>query len=117
MERKGLNAPHKQDIHRNLVRDHNPNIIFVQETKMGKEKVEKIRIFKNNGVVGFSSEVASRWVSIFCNQNHVQGSVIMENMNYLSVNFVHIKMDFEWVTTTLYAPNSKASRSQFWKKV
>lgn len=62
---RGLNGLNKQDILRNLIRDQNPDIILVQETKMSKEKVEKLNMFKVGGVCGSSSNGASRGVAIF----------------------------------------------------
>ncbi|GLJ54307.1 hypothetical protein SUGI_1165180 [Cryptomeria japonica] len=41
------------------VGNHKPDVVRIQETKMSKEKVEKIRIFKENGVIGSNSEGAS----------------------------------------------------------
>lgn len=53
-----LNGLHKQEVLRNLVRHHKLDIVLIQETKMSKDKVEKIKVFKNCGVVGDSLDGA-----------------------------------------------------------
>ena len=40
---RGLNIIHKLDIVHNFVREHKPDILFLQETKMEKEKAKKIK--------------------------------------------------------------------------
>ena len=39
---RGLNSIHKLDIVQNFVREHKLDILVLQETKMDKEKVEKL---------------------------------------------------------------------------
>ena len=40
---RSLNGSHKREIIRNLIRDHRPDILLIQETKMKKEILGKIK--------------------------------------------------------------------------
>lgn len=75
---RGMNAPHKQDILRNVVKDYKLDILLVQETKMSKDKVEKLRIFQKGGVSSYSSVGASRGSAIFWNLKTIKGEIVFE---------------------------------------
>lgn len=47
------------------IRDHRPDILLVQESKMPKEKVEKIKMFQFCGVEGNNFEGASGGIVTF----------------------------------------------------
>ena len=49
---RGLNNPHKHDILKNMIRDNRPDIFVIQETKMLKEKVEGLPIFRGGKIIG-----------------------------------------------------------------
>lgn len=84
---------------------------------MVKEKVKKIKIFKNGGVAGSSSDGSSGGIVVFWNQNNIRGEVVEVNLNFLSIKFIHLKSNFEWVNTNIYATNTKAGRAKYWKLV
>ncbi|XP_059066359.1 uncharacterized protein LOC131857675 [Cryptomeria japonica] len=113
----GMNAPHKQDVLRNIVRDHKPDVVLIQETKMCKNKVESIRIFKSNGVIGTSLKGASGGTTIFWNQNTILGKEIASSVSRTSILLEHIKDNSVWVITNIYVPNSKAGRIKFWRSM
>lgn len=102
---------------RNFIRDHNPNIILVQETKISKEKVEKLKFFNQGGVCGISSNGAFGGVAIFWNKKTIDGDLIDEDGNIISMRVKCIAEGQEWVVTKIFAPNSKAARSMFWDKI
>lgn len=54
----GLNNPHKKDVLHNFVRDHKLDILLIQETKISKEKVEKIKLFQHCSTHGNNSNGA-----------------------------------------------------------
>lgn len=56
---RGLNSCHKQDIVCYFARDHKSNILLIQETKMPKERVEKLKFFKFCESLGSSFDGAS----------------------------------------------------------
>lgn len=91
---RGINGPHKQDILRNIVRDHKLDVVLIQETKMNKEKVEKNNSFSFGGVVGSSFEGASRGVAIFWNKKVIEGEVVQAEGNLVRIRFKHIRDDF-----------------------
>lgn len=56
---RGLNSCHKQDIVHNFSRDHKIDILLIQETKMPKERVEKLKFFNFCDSLGSSFDGAS----------------------------------------------------------
>lgn len=71
---------------------------------MSKEKGEKIRIFKNNSVIGSSSEGGSGGTAIFWNQKTIKGKEIISALNRNSMQLEHIKDNFVWVLANVYGP-------------
>ena len=49
---RGLNNPHKQDIIKNMIRDNKLDIVLIQETKMLKDKVEGLLVFRGGNIIG-----------------------------------------------------------------
>lgn len=95
------------------MRDHKLDVVLVKETKMSKEKVERIRIFKENKVIGTNSKGAFGGTTIFWNKNTITGKEIISAFNRNSVLLEHIKDNFVWVLSNVYAPNSKSGRAKF----
>lgn len=64
---RGLNNPHKKDLLANLVRDHKPDVILIQEMKMPIERLECLKkiFFKECGLHGFDVDGASGDVATF----------------------------------------------------
>lgn len=91
---RGLNSHHKKDVLLNFVRDHKPDLIFVQETKMPKDKVESLRNFQNCGVHGNSFAGASGGIVTFWNKMFIKGEPLMENGNVVATRFTHIRDNF-----------------------
>ena len=48
-----------------MIRDNGPDIFVIQETKMLKDKVECLPIFKGGRIIGNDSEGASGGMAIF----------------------------------------------------
>lgn len=114
---RGLNNPHKHDIIRNMIRDSNPDIFLIQETKMSREKVESLKFFKNGNISGGSSEGASGGIATIWNLNTVKGQIIIQESNFSCIKFEHLKDGSSWVLTNIYAPNTLKARNSFWKKI
>ncbi|XP_059067365.1 uncharacterized protein LOC131858218 [Cryptomeria japonica] len=114
---RGLNSPHKQDVLRNLVREHKPDIVIIQETKMNKEKVEKIKLFKDGEVFSGISDGASGGIAIFWNLRRVSGEPVKQDINLDFIRFHHIGDGTSLLLTNIYAPNNRFGRRKFWKKL
>ena len=77
---QGLNNPHKQDILKNMIRDNRPDILVIQETKMLKDKVESLPIFKSGKVIGNDSVGASGGLSIFGLMDGFKGRLFFKTL-------------------------------------
>lgn len=109
----GLNSLHKQDVVHNFVRDHRPDILLVQDSKLSKEKVEKIKMFNFCGVHSNKSEGASGGIVTFWNLNFIRGEPLFESTNHVATKFFHVRDIFCWIQSNIYAPNSRGARKKF----
>lgn len=91
MELVGSNSSHKQDILHNFVRDHKPDILLVLETKMPKERLGRIKPFKNCSVNGKSSKGALGGLVTFRKRNYIQGNLFWEDTNHVTYRFTNIR--------------------------
>ena len=57
---RGLNGAHKQELIRNLIRDQRPDILLIQETKIKKEILGKIKFSNTMSGEASNLEGASR---------------------------------------------------------
>lgn len=48
-----------------MIRDNRPDIMVIQETKMLKDKVESLQLFKNGNILGNDSLEASSGMVVF----------------------------------------------------
>lgn len=58
---------HKHDLLKNLIRDHKPDILLIQESKMQVDKLEALKnsFFRDCGFHGVRSEEASGGLAMF----------------------------------------------------
>lgn len=114
---RGLNKPHKQDILKNMIRDNRPDIMVIQETKMLKDKVESLHLFKNGKILGNDSLGASGGLAVFWASRWIQGEIISQNSNFMNIRFNNSKDNFSWILTNVYAPNTKWGRKALWQEI
>ena len=105
-----LNGSDKQDVLRNLIRDHKPIFLPIQGTKMPKEKLESTNLGKNHEIAGSSFEGALGRVSIVWNSCRFIGEVIFEGENIMLIKFINNREDDSWYVLNVYAPNYKRGR-------
>lgn len=97
-----------------MIRDNRLDIFVIQETKMLKDKVERLSIFKGGKIFESDSDGASGGLGVFQINKWIQGKLIYQNRNMMNVCFVNSKYNFGWVLTNVYAPNTKWGRKALW---
>lgn len=114
---RGLNGAHKQEIIRNLIRDQRPNILMIQETKMKKDFLEKIKFINMMSGETSDAEGASGGLLTLFNTKHFRIEAIFNEGNVLLCHVHHIHSKENWFLLNLYAPNNKRGRQNYWTKV
>lgn len=107
---------HKQELLKNLVWDHKPYILLIQEMKMQIDNLESLKnlFFKDYGLHGVSSEGASGGISNFWNARLIKGFLIVEGFNHVETKFFLIRDSYAWVISNVYSPNLKRARKKLW---
>lgn len=114
---RGCNLPGKQEIVRDLIKEHKPGIIMLQETKIKENKIKGIarRMWKEAkwaaiGAVGKSGGLWTMWdptkfeaERIQCNSNRC-----------LTIKVTCKSSKFSFFISNIYAPNVLANRRRFW---
>ena len=114
---RGLNNPLKHDILKNMIMDNRLDIVVIQETKMLKDKVEGLSIFRVAKVIGNDFEGASGGMVIYWNNKWIHGDLISQNRNMMNIRFSNSKDGFAWVLTNVDDPNTKWGRKALWEDI
>ena len=72
---KGLNNPHKLDIIKNMIRANKLDIVLIQETKMLKDKVEGLLVFRGGKIIGNDFDGASGGMAVYWNDKCINGNL------------------------------------------
>lgn len=100
-----------------MIRDNRSNILVIQETKMLKDKVESLPLFKSGKIIGNNSMGVSGELPIFWSIRWIQGENISQNSNFMNIRFRNSKDNFSWILTNVYAPNSEWGRKALWTEI
>ena len=114
---RGLNNPHKQDNIKNIIRDNKLDIVLIQETKMLKDEIEGLLVFKGGKIIGNDLDGASGGMAVYWNDKCIARELIYENRNMMNIIFTNSKDGSTWVLTNVYTPNTKWGRKTLWEKV
>lgn len=84
---------HKHDLLKNLNRDHKPDILLIQESKMQIDKLKSLKncFFKDCGFHRVNSKGASSGLATFWNTRVVKGLPIVEDFNHVDTRFIHLR--------------------------
>ena len=107
---RGLNSSHKLDIVQNFVREKKLDILLLQETKMEKERAEKIKSFNEYYLKASSSEGASGVTVMLWKKSYLLGFFLNESNHFMMVKITSINQNYEWYIVNMYALNTKNSR-------
>ena len=108
---RGLNGSHKQEIIRNLIRDQRPNILLIQETKMKKEILGKIKFSNTMSEEALDSEGASGGLLTLYNTKKFKIHTMHNDDNIFFRKVIHIFSNESWFLLNIYAPNKKRERN------
>ena len=100
-----------------MIRDNRLDIFVIQETKMLKDKVECLSIFKGGNIFGSEFDGASGGLAVFWINKWIHGELIYQSRNMMNVHFVNSKDNFSWVLTNSYAPNTIWGRKALWEEI
>ncbi len=87
---RGLNGAHKKDLVINMIRDHRPDFLMIQETKMKRDLVKRISFNKAFSYEASNLEGASRGVLILYNSRAFKLSTLFSIHNALLCEVSHI---------------------------
>ena len=113
---RGLNGAHKQEIIRNLIRDQRPDTLVIQETKVKKDFLGKIK-FSNlmSGEASNSVGASGGLLTLFNTKNFRVENIYNEG-NIIFCKFFQIHSNDCWFVLNLYAPNNKRDRKTYWSR-
>lgn len=83
---------------------------------MPKDRVDKLKFFSSSGVHGNNYVGASGGITTFWNLSFICGLQVWEESNHVTTRFHHVRDNFSWILSNIYAPNSKATR-KFWRSL
>ena len=98
-----------------MIRDNKPDIVLLQETKMLKDKVEGLLVFRGGKVLVSDSDGALGGMAVYWNDICINGEFISWNRNMINIRFSNTKDGSSWVLTNVYAPNSKWGRKALYE--
>ena len=87
---RGMNINHKLDIVCNFVKEQKPNIFLIQETKMEKERAEKINSFKDYCLKASNSEGASGGTLILWKKSLFSIFILNETKHFMVVKMTNL---------------------------
>lgn len=109
-----MNNIHKLDIVQNFVTEHKIDILVLQETKMKKDKAEKLKSFNNYCIMVSSFEGVSRGTTILCKNYLFSGTFLDANKHLMVVKLKNYTYNNYWYIVNVYAPSNKKARKKFW---
>ena len=88
-------------------------MVFCQETKMPKDKVEHLTFFSNSKTIGVYVDGDFRGIVVIFNCSNIKGEIILQINNMVNVRCWNTKDGTSWVQTNVYDPNTKWGRKYF----
>ena len=101
---RDLNGAHKQEIIRNMIRDQRLDILMIQETKMKKDSLGKIKFSNIMSGEDSNSEGVSRGLLILFNNKNFRFESEYNDGNILFCRVYHMHSNESWFLLNLYAP-------------
>ena len=100
-----------------MIRDNKLNIVLIQETKMLKDKVEGLLVFRGGKIIGNDSDGALGGMVVYWNDKCITVELISQNRNMMNIIYTNSKDGSTSVLTNVYAPNSKWGRKVLWENI
>lgn len=100
-----------------MIRDHRPDFVLIQETKMKKDLVGKISFCSSMEGHAINVEGASGGLLTLFNHKHFQVTTIHNEGNILLCKVFHMYSKDSWFLLNAYTPNTKQERKVYWAKL
>lgn len=117
---RGLERPSKCFLVKNFLQLHHADICCIQETKLSSiEPIiwravggSRLDQFLFTPALGSAGGMTIGWSSIL-----LEGHLLFQGSYCLSVKFHFKANDVSWVCTSIYGPNARHLKSDFWNKI
>lgn len=111
---RGLNSPRKVRLLKNMLMQEKPSILFLQETKCGSDRLEKIAVKEWTGghLIAVDAHGASGGLAILWDARVIQLHNIQANRNFIQANFHLLGSNTHGLITNVYFPQDIAQKAQ-----
>ena len=97
----------------NMIRDQRPDIMMIQETKMNKDILGKIKFSNMMSGEALDSEGASGGLLTLFNSKNFRVELVLNEGNIIFCKVHHIQSNENLSLLNLYAPNNKRERKNY----
>ena len=100
-----------------MIRDQRPNILLIQETKMKKESLGKIKFSSiMSGEASYFEGVSGGLLTLY-NNKQFRYNTLYNDGNILLCRMFHMYSNDSWFLLNVYSPNNKREKEKYWSKV
>lgn len=112
---RGLGSPQAIQILRCLIRQHNPELVFLMETKLRSNQFSRNKFNWNYyGVFSVDAVGRSGGLALFWSQG-VNLSLVSYSQNHITAHIFSFNVEYEWTFIGFYGKPKSEDRWKSWK--